>query len=121
MFSGGINHWFNPVMNLGFYNYSFHFWAPTFKWVISIANVADFSKPPEQLSYPHQTDFFVRFCSCCNQWTHLVSLQHADHPRKPDPPILKLLRDWKIVCKLFVHDYYTEPEPAEAKNDDDES
>ncbi|KAI8008662.1 Mitochondrial pyruvate carrier 4 [Camellia lanceoleosa] len=32
-----------------------HFWAPTFKWVISIANVADFSKPPEQLSYPHQS------------------------------------------------------------------
>ncbi|KAI0515579.1 mitochondrial pyruvate carrier 4 isoform X1 [Dendrobium catenatum] len=31
-----------------------HFWAPTFKWVISIANVADFSKPPEMISYPHQ-------------------------------------------------------------------
>ncbi|XP_077229698.1 mitochondrial pyruvate carrier 4-like isoform X1 [Tasmannia lanceolata] len=31
-----------------------HFWAPTFKWGISIANVADFSKPPEQISYPHQ-------------------------------------------------------------------
>ncbi|XP_024021197.1 mitochondrial pyruvate carrier 4-like [Morus notabilis] len=32
-----------------------HFWAPTFKWGISIANVADFSKPPEVLSYPQQT------------------------------------------------------------------
>ncbi|KAM7525265.1 hypothetical protein LguiA_015167 [Lonicera macranthoides] len=31
-----------------------HFWAPTFKWGISIANVADFNKPPEELSYPHQ-------------------------------------------------------------------
>ncbi|KAK3427229.1 hypothetical protein EUGRSUZ_F03502 [Eucalyptus grandis] len=31
-----------------------HFWGPTFKWVISIANVADFSKPPENISYPHQ-------------------------------------------------------------------
>ncbi|WRX26708.1 Mitochondrial pyruvate carrier - like 4 [Theobroma cacao] len=31
-----------------------HFWAPTFKWGISIANVADFSKPPENLSYPQQ-------------------------------------------------------------------
>ncbi|GAV85871.1 LOW QUALITY PROTEIN: UPF0041 domain-containing protein, partial [Cephalotus follicularis] len=29
-----------------------HFWAPTFKWGISIANIADFSKPPEKLSYP---------------------------------------------------------------------
>ncbi|RWW18031.1 hypothetical protein BHE74_00043339 [Ensete ventricosum] len=31
-----------------------HFWAPTFKWGISIANVADFSKPPEKISYPQQ-------------------------------------------------------------------
>ncbi|XP_073101829.1 uncharacterized protein [Elaeis guineensis] len=33
---------------------SVHFWAPTFKWGISIANVADFSKPPEKISYPQQ-------------------------------------------------------------------
>jgi hypothetical protein len=31
-----------------------HFWAPTFKWGISIANVADFSKPPDKISYPQQ-------------------------------------------------------------------
>ncbi|BBH02047.1 Uncharacterised protein family UPF0041 [Prunus dulcis] len=31
-----------------------HFWAPTFKWGISIANIADFSKPPENISYPQQ-------------------------------------------------------------------
>ncbi|KAK4484794.1 hypothetical protein RD792_007388 [Penstemon davidsonii] len=31
-----------------------HFWAPTFKWGITIANVADFSKPPEAISYPQQ-------------------------------------------------------------------
>ncbi|PKI67757.1 mitochondrial pyruvate carrier 4-like isoform X1 [Punica granatum] len=31
-----------------------HFWAPTFKWVISIANAADFTKPPENISYPMQ-------------------------------------------------------------------
>ncbi|XP_020087165.1 mitochondrial pyruvate carrier 4-like [Ananas comosus] len=31
-----------------------HFWAPTFKWGISIANIADFSKPPEKISYPQQ-------------------------------------------------------------------
>nr|CAD1829412.1 unnamed protein product [Ananas comosus var. bracteatus] len=29
-------------------------WAPTFKWGISIANIADFSKPPEKISYPQQ-------------------------------------------------------------------
>ncbi|WVZ94503.1 hypothetical protein U9M48_040388 [Paspalum notatum var. saurae] len=32
----------------------FHFWAPTFKWGISIANIADFAKPPENISYPQQ-------------------------------------------------------------------
>ncbi|KAJ7285513.1 hypothetical protein O6H91_01G049200 [Diphasiastrum complanatum] len=31
-----------------------HFWAPTFKWGITIANIADFAKPPEKLSYPQQ-------------------------------------------------------------------
>ncbi|KAL7087982.1 hypothetical protein ACP275_13G102000 [Erythranthe tilingii] len=31
-----------------------HFWAPTFKWGITVANVADFSKPPDTLSYPQQ-------------------------------------------------------------------
>ncbi|XP_021759022.1 mitochondrial pyruvate carrier 3-like [Chenopodium quinoa] len=31
-----------------------HFWAPTFKWGLSIANVADFTKPPETISYPQQ-------------------------------------------------------------------
>ncbi|GMN27933.1 hypothetical protein TIFTF001_001860 [Ficus carica] len=31
-----------------------HFWAPTFKWGITIANILDSSKPPEELSYPQQ-------------------------------------------------------------------
>jgi len=30
------------------------FWAPTVKWGISIANVVDFSEPPERISYPQQ-------------------------------------------------------------------
>lgn len=32
-----------------------HFWAPTFKWGISLANIADFSRPAELVSYPQQT------------------------------------------------------------------
>lgn len=39
---------------LNFCLFAVHFWAPTFKWGISIANIADFSKPPEKLSYPQQ-------------------------------------------------------------------
>merc|ERR1712032_1677413 len=31
-----------------------HFWAPTFKWGISLANVADFSSPVENVSVPQQ-------------------------------------------------------------------
>ncbi|GJM91358.1 hypothetical protein PR202_ga07721 [Eleusine coracana subsp. coracana] len=35
-------------------SFPFHFWAPTFKWCLNIANVADFTKPPEEVSYPQQ-------------------------------------------------------------------
>mmetsp|Transcript_27793 Transcript_27793/g.72146 ORF Transcript_27793/g.72146 Transcript_27793/m.72146 type:complete len:123 (-) Transcript_27793:153-521(-) len=43
----------------GFWNHpagpkTIHFWAPTFKWAISLANVADFSRPVEQVSLPQQ-------------------------------------------------------------------
>mmetsp|Transcript_4792 Transcript_4792/g.14295 ORF Transcript_4792/g.14295 Transcript_4792/m.14295 type:complete len:91 (+) Transcript_4792:169-441(+) len=31
-----------------------HFWAPTFKWGISAANIADFSSPVEKVSVPQQ-------------------------------------------------------------------
>ncbi|CAN6587662.1 unnamed protein product [Malus baccata var. baccata] len=33
----------------------FHFWAPTFKWGLTIANILDSAKPPEKLSYPQQS------------------------------------------------------------------
>ncbi|KAI5340213.1 hypothetical protein PRUPE_3G207600 [Prunus persica] len=32
-----------------------HFWAPTFKWGLTIANILDSSKPPEDLSYAQQS------------------------------------------------------------------
>ncbi len=31
-----------------------HFWAPTFKWAISLANIADLQRPPEKISLPQQ-------------------------------------------------------------------
>ncbi|KAL6762142.1 mitochondrial pyruvate carrier [Haematococcus lacustris] len=31
------------------------FWAPTMKWGISIANIADMQRPAELISYPQQT------------------------------------------------------------------
>lgn len=44
---------------LGFWNHpagpkTIHFWAPTFKWGISIANIADLQRPAEVVSYPQQ-------------------------------------------------------------------
>lgn len=31
-----------------------HFWAPSFKWAISLANLADMRKSPETISTPQQ-------------------------------------------------------------------
>ncbi len=31
-----------------------HFWAPTFKWGISLANIADFYAPVDNISAPQQ-------------------------------------------------------------------
>ncbi|CXI96857.1 mitochondrial pyruvate carrier protein 2, putative [Plasmodium berghei] len=31
-----------------------HFWAPTFKWSISLANIADINRDPKLLSLPQQ-------------------------------------------------------------------
>ncbi|XP_021724747.1 mitochondrial pyruvate carrier 3-like [Chenopodium quinoa] len=31
-----------------------HFWAPAFKWGVTIANVVDYAKPADQISYPQQ-------------------------------------------------------------------
>ncbi|SOV19899.1 mitochondrial pyruvate carrier protein 2, putative [Plasmodium sp. gorilla clade G2] len=31
-----------------------HFWAPTFKWSISLANIADINRDPSYLSLPQQ-------------------------------------------------------------------
>ncbi|XP_042042634.1 mitochondrial pyruvate carrier 4-like [Salvia splendens] len=51
-----------------------HFWAPTFKWGLSIANASDFSKPPETLSYPQQTVIAIsgviwsRYCFVIKPW-----------------------------------------------------
>ena len=32
-----------------------HFWAPTFKWGITFANIADLQRPPEKVSYAQQS------------------------------------------------------------------
>ena len=43
-----------PPANWAEWRATVFFWAPTMKWGITVANVSDFSKPPELLSYPQQ-------------------------------------------------------------------
>ncbi|KAL6999211.1 Mitochondrial pyruvate carrier 4 [Sarracenia purpurea var. burkii] len=88
-----------------------HFWAPMFKWVISIANVADFSKPPENLSYPHQAVVAGSGIIWARYSTVIIP------------------KNWNLVCvnlamagtgfyqlsRKIQHDYYSEAEAAEAK------
>ncbi|PWZ27250.1 Mitochondrial pyruvate carrier 4, partial [Zea mays] len=50
---GALNE-LSPSVTLKLTSIAVHFWAPTFKWGISIANIADFAKPPEKISYPQQ-------------------------------------------------------------------
>ena len=35
------------------------FWAPTFKWMITLANIKDFSRPVENVSVPQQIAIFL--------------------------------------------------------------
>eukprot|EP00744_Colponema_vietnamica_P006196 GILI01009007.1.p1 GENE.GILI01009007.1~~GILI01009007.1.p1 ORF type:complete len:135 (+),score=50.47 GILI01009007.1:47-451(+) len=35
--------------------FTVHFWAPSFKWAITIANLADLKRPAEKISTPQQS------------------------------------------------------------------
>ncbi|KAH0984015.1 hypothetical protein GBA52_011192 [Prunus armeniaca] len=55
-----------------------HFWAPTFKWGLTIANILDSSKPPEDLSYAQQS---VHFWAPTFKWG--VSIANIIDSSKP--------------------------------------
>eukprot|EP00215_Chloropicon_roscoffensis_P005499 CAMPEP_0197502106 /NCGR_PEP_ID=MMETSP1312-20131121/1328_1 /TAXON_ID=464262 /ORGANISM="Genus nov. species nov., Strain RCC2335" /LENGTH=112 /DNA_ID=CAMNT_0043048275 /DNA_START=62 /DNA_END=399 /DNA_ORIENTATION=+ len=55
-----------------------HFWAPTFKWGISLANVADFQSPIEKVSVPQQ-------CAVAADWADLDAVLHADQADQLQP------------------------------------
>lgn len=52
-----------------------HFWAPTFKWGISIANIADFQKPPEKISYPQQLGTCSQLNAVFSYFVHFALLR----------------------------------------------
>ncbi|KAK6154611.1 hypothetical protein DH2020_008859 [Rehmannia glutinosa] len=80
-----------------------HFWAPTFKWGISIANLADSTKPPEKVSYPqqiadfHGTDFFIAM---------IILVQLLQQPE---------LFGHATALLLPLHDYFNEEQAVVAK------
>lgn len=39
-----------------------HFWAPSFKWFITFANIADLSRPVEKVSVPQQSGTCLDLC-----------------------------------------------------------
>ncbi|KAL0461153.1 UNVERIFIED_CONTAM: Mitochondrial pyruvate carrier 3 [Sesamum latifolium] len=84
-----------------------HFWAPTFKWGLSIANVSDFSKPPETLSYPQQAVIagsgviWSRYCFVITPWNwNLFGVNSA----------MACTGFYQLARKLR-HDYYSEESP----------
>lgn len=42
-----------------FFTCAVHFWAPTFKWGISLANIADMQRPADKISVPQQCGMYV--------------------------------------------------------------
>ncbi|GBG00407.1 hypothetical protein Rsub_13131 [Raphidocelis subcapitata] len=54
MASGTLASKFTAFLNHPAGPKTIHFWAPTFKWGITFANIADLQRPPEKLSYPQQ-------------------------------------------------------------------
>ena len=52
----GLHHVGSPVFCPSL---TVHFWAPTAKWFITAANIADINRPVEKLSVPQQTGAFA--------------------------------------------------------------
>ncbi|KAF8017415.1 hypothetical protein BT93_H2554 [Corymbia citriodora subsp. variegata] len=87
-----------------------HFWAPTFKWVISIANVADFSKPPENISYPQQ---------CVVACTGVIWSRYSlvIKPRNWNLFCVNMAMGWTGIYQLsrkYLHDRSSETKEATA-------
>lgn len=83
--------------------FTIHFWAPTAKWLISAANIADVNRPVEKMSKPQQAGAFWVFGakfplahrtphpsppsprSRGGHGHHLGALLHANYPRELQP------------------------------------
>jgi hypothetical protein len=67
--------------------FTIFFWAPTFKWLITIANIGDFSRPAENISANQQlaitcTGFiWARYATQINPIMKMDKVFHALHQK----------------------------------------
>ncbi|CBI18807.3 unnamed protein product, partial [Vitis vinifera] len=88
-----------------------HFWAPTFKWGISIANVADFAKPPEKLSYPQQIAV-----TCTGViWSRYSTVITPKNWNLFSVNVAMAGTGIYQLSRKIKHDYFPEPEAAVAE------
>ncbi|KAH0901916.1 hypothetical protein HID58_041419 [Brassica napus] len=95
----------------GIYQLSLHFWAPTFKWGISIANIADFAKPTDKISYPQQ---LVVTCSGVIWFRYGMVIT----PKNWNLSSVNLAMAGTGICQLarkIKNDFASEVEPVVAK------
>ncbi|KAH1055614.1 hypothetical protein J1N35_033679 [Gossypium stocksii] len=85
-----------------------HFWAPTFKWGISIANVADFAKPPEKLSYPQQ----IAVTATGIIWSRYSTVITPKNWNLFSVNIAMAGTGIYQLTRKIKHDYFSEAEPA---------
>ncbi|KAI5570280.1 hypothetical protein BDE02_11G017600 [Populus trichocarpa] len=88
-----------------------HFWAPTFKWGISIANIADFAKPPEKLSYPQQIAV-----TCTGViWSRYSTVITPKNWNLFSVNVAMAATGIYQLSRKIQHDYFSEEEAAVAK------
>lgn len=63
--------------------FTIHFWAPTAKWFISAANIADYNRPVEKMSKPQQAGAH-RLPSCTG--SPLPDARRRPLPARRSPP-----------------------------------
>ncbi|XP_002518402.2 mitochondrial pyruvate carrier 4 [Ricinus communis] len=88
-----------------------HFWAPTFKWGISIANIADFAKPPEKLSYPQQ----IAVTATGLIWSRYSTVITPKNWNLFSVNVAMAATGLYQLSRKVQHDYFSEAEAAAVK------
>uniref|UniRef100_A0A1J3IL08 Mitochondrial pyruvate carrier n=1 Tax=Noccaea caerulescens TaxID=107243 RepID=A0A1J3IL08_NOCCA len=87
------------------------FWAPTFKWGISIANIADSQKPPETVSYPQQ----IVITGTGLIWSRYSTVITPKNWNLFSVSLATAATGIYQLTRKIKHDYASEAEPVVAK------